>query len=179
MLAERVGFFCTARPPDYNSNLSPLQHGPIQYWTFGGRIPGAKSTDFQIHWETRRMPHGSRASTSQNGLSGEKSSKSLSGACLPILPSNEELSVNSKPSKTGTGSMRVLIAWMVDHGFHTFTDLDQDAQQRFISVHGQEKRDETAIRVSDKHTEPIPTTLCTCMYLQGLTYPQLVHRRAN
>ena len=68
-------------------------------------------------------------------------------------------------------SMLVLVTWMVDHGFHTFTELDQDAQQRFISDMAKRKgRDGNQIRPSTLKT--YNDMLCL-LHLQGLTYPQL------
>ena len=68
-------------------------------------------------------------------------------------------------------SMRVLIAWMADHGFHTFTDLDQDAQQRFISDMAKRKG-RNGNQISPGTLNQYNDTL-HLLYLQGLTYPQL------
>ena len=131
---------------------------------FGGRTPGAKSTEFQIHWDCR-MPHGSRFNQPE-WTEWREVVKIFVWSLLADPPQQRRIP-KFKTIYNRYKSMLVLVTWMVDHGFHTFTELDQDAQQRFISDMAKRKgRDGNQIRPSTLKT--YNDMLCTCCTYRDL-----------
>ena len=68
--------------------------------------------------------------------------------------------------------VRILVLWMIKQGFCEFTELDREAQQRFLSDLAQRKRKGRGEYIKKKTLGHFQNTM-QLLFLQGLKYPPL------
>ena len=98
-------------------------------WHLDGRTPGTPKNQFDLQWNFE-LPDGSRFHESRwDDLRGIAK---LFLWCQLFDPPQQCAPLRASSAKNTFKPLRMLIQWMVQHGYTAFTELDQDAYERFM-----------------------------------------------
>ena len=141
-----------------------------EVWRFEGAAPGTQQSQCRLSWKFG-MPDGS--TFDQPAWTGwREAARTFVWSLFADPP------VQRGPIKFGTvrlhyKRLRVLVIWMIKHGFRALTDLDRGAQQRFLSDLAQRKRRGKAGGQIKSSTIWLYHHTLQELFLQGLQYPEL------
>ena len=138
-------------------------------WQFDDRTPGQPANAFQIRWDCH-MPHGTRFDEPEWSKWREAVKIFVWSVLADPPEQGRALRFGSVSNKYQC--IRVLVRWMVDKGYRALSDLDQDAQQRFIDDIAKRKGRGGRHKLKLNSLKQYEDTL-HLLHLQGLKYPQL------
>ena len=138
-------------------------------WRFGERTPGATPHKFLIRWDCR-MSRGSRFDQPQ--WSKWREAVKIFVWSLLADPPVEGRALRFSTVFNKYECMRVLVKWMVEQGCHALSDLDEDAQQRFLEDMAKRTGKRGNEKLSPGALRQYGDTL-RWLHLQGLKYSQL------